>query len=137
MTKKLFNAIESESEEWDALVDDNFTIIGGEAIPMATYASLAAIQAAQPANQNDDGLATITDATAGKILVLSNGTVYRLIPVQASAIVTLTDNSTGTSDGDTIAAVTTFPTAADAIATLAAKVNALLAVMRTAGQLVP
>lgn len=45
------------------------------------------------------------------------------------AITTLTDSSGGTSGGNTIAAVTDFPSAANAVATLAAKLNAVLAAL--------
>ena len=45
----------------------------------------------------------------------------------------LTDSSTGTSGGQTISAVTTVATAANGIATLAAKVNAIEDVLLDAG----
>lgn len=44
-------------------------------------------------------------------------------------VVALTDSSTGTSGGNTIAAVSDVATAANAIATLAAKVNAIIAAL--------
>ncbi len=49
---------------------------------------------------------------------------------QADAVADLTDNSSGTSGGDTIAEVTDVASAANAIATLAAKFNATLAELR-------
>lgn len=52
---------------------------------------------------------------------------------QAVHAAALTDNSSGTSGGDTIAAVTDVATAADAIATLAAKLNAIIAAVEGVG----
>ena len=49
---------------------------------------------------------------------------------QVAALVSLTDNSTGTSGGNTIAAVSDVATAANAIATLAAKLNAVIAALK-------
>ena len=46
---------------------------------------------------------------------------------EIAALVALTDNSTGTSGGNTIAAVSDVATAANAIATFAAKLNAVIA----------
>lgn len=45
------------------------------------------------------------------------------------AITALTDSSTGTSGGNTIAAVTDVASAANAIATLSAKLNAVIAAL--------
>ena len=52
---------------------------------------------------------------------------------KAASVPNLTDNSGGTSDGNTIAAVTDNTTAANAVATLAAKINALQTALRNAG----
>lgn len=46
-----------------------------------------------------------------------------------TGVTALTDSSTGTSGGNTIAAVSDVATAANAIATLAAKVNAIIAAL--------
>lgn len=54
---------------------------------------------------------------------------------QAVAVPALTNNSGGTSGGNTIAAVTDVATANNAIATLAVKVNAILAALVAAGTL--
>lgn len=54
---------------------------------------------------------------------------------KAASVPNLTDNSGGTSGGDTIAAVTDVASAANAIATLAAKVDALQTALRNAGTL--
>jgi outer membrane murein-binding lipoprotein Lpp len=50
-----------------------------------------------------------------------------------AAVAALTNSSGGTSGGNTIAAVTDVPTAANAVATLAVKVNALIASLKAAG----
>lgn len=78
----------------------------GSVIPMASAASLPAA----------------TTSAAGAVL-------------KSTAVVNLTDNSTGTGTGSTIAAVTDVPTAASAIHILALKINELQAAMRVAGQL--
>lgn len=49
---------------------------------------------------------------------------------QVAALVSLTDSSAGTSGGNTIAAVSDVATAANAIATLAAKLNAVIAALK-------
>lgn len=54
-------------------------------------------------------------------------------PTPAAAVVALTDSSTGTSGGNTIAAVTDVATAANGIATLAAKLNALITAVNANG----
>lgn len=54
----------------------------------------------------------------------------QFVPSNVINIAALTDSSTGTSGGDTIGAVTDTASAANAIATLAAKVNALLAALK-------
>jgi len=65
-------------------------------------------------------------------IVFTSPSAHVVFGTQAAAVASLTDNSGGSSGGDTIAAVSDVSTAADAIATLAAKVNALLSSMRTA-----
>lgn len=54
-------------------------------------------------------------------------------PTPAAAVVVLTDNSTGTSAGNSIAAVTDVLTTANAVATLAAKLNAVIAAVNANG----
>lgn len=51
----------------------------------------------------------------------------------AAVVVPLTDNSTGASGGNTIAAVTDVASAANAVATLSAKVDAILVSLKAAG----
>lgn len=53
-----------------------------------------------------------------------------IAPANVADIAALTDSSTGTSGGNTIGAVSDVATAANAIATLAAKVNAILAALK-------
>lgn len=55
---------------------------------------------------------------------------------QGAAVTNLTDNSGGTSGGNTIAATTDQASTSNAVATLAAKVNAILVALRTAGIIV-
>lgn len=62
-------------------------------------------------------------------LLVDEITVSGTVNGALSTVLVLTDNSTGTSGGNTIAAVTDVATAANAIATLAAKVNAIINAM--------
>ncbi len=52
---------------------------------------------------------------------------------KSASITALTDNSGGTSGGNTIAVVSDTATTKNAVATLAAKVNAIIAALKTAG----
>lgn len=61
---------------------------------------------------------------------MSKGLPRSLSKSDIAALTALTDNSTGTSGGNTVAAVTDVATAANAIATLTAKVNAILAAVK-------
>jgi hypothetical protein len=56
---------------------------------------------------------------------------------QAATVAALTDSSGGTGGGNTIAVVTDNASAANAIATLAAKLNATLAALKAAGVMAP
>lgn len=62
-------------------------------------------------------------------LLVDEITVSGTVNGALSTVTVLTDNSTGTSGGNTIAAVTDVATAANAIATLAAKLNAIINAM--------
>lgn len=62
-------------------------------------------------------------------LLVDELTVSGTVNGALSTVTVLTDNSTGTSGGNTIAAVTDVATAANAIATLAAKLNAIINAM--------
>ena len=61
----------------------------------------------------------------GLISVVNTASANLLSGSAPYTLTTLTDNSTGTSGGYTIAAVTSYASAANAVATLAAQVNAL------------
>lgn len=54
---------------------------------------------------------------------LQASVLVSITPTVVSSLVALTDNSTGTSGGNTIGAVNDVATAANAVATLAAKMN--------------
>lgn len=72
--------------------------------------------------------------TAGYVEITPNPAIAsESAPTVAAAVVVLTDNSTGVSGGNTIAAVSDVATAANAIATLAAKLNAVIAAVNTNG----
>lgn len=89
----------------------------------------------QPAAGGASGTWSVVSGGSTKIraggvgLALFGGT-ERAQPARAGQ---LTDTSTGTSGGSTIAAVTSFPTAANAVATLAAKINAIEDKLSAAG----
>lgn len=106
-----------------------------------------ALVAITPVTLNEDGevgtygmpaLIKLSDLSTflGGNIALPAATVSTAGAVKEQAnLVALTDSSTGTSGGNTIAAVTDVATAANAIATLAAKLNAVIASQKTAGQM--
>lgn len=71
---------------------------------------------------------------AGYITIVPNPAVaVENPPTVATAVVALTDSSTGVSGGDTIGAISDIATAANAVATLAAKLNAVITALNTNG----
>lgn len=116
MTKRSYPPLQAGIEGWDALLSgawrDNL-----QGFPLPIYEPAGGLAANLPAaTQNDRGLAAVNNPTAGWVLALSNGTVYRLVPVQAAA---QADSAAGTLG----ALVTDF--------------NALLAKLRASGALAP
>jgi len=126
MARPSFDTIAATAEQWDAVVDANFDLIGATPVPIAVYANLAALPAA---SAYDDCLAVLADVDR---LVVSDNANWRVVPTEAATVANLVDNSTGTSGGNTIAAVTSIATAADAVATLAAKINQILTSLKNA-----
>lgn len=112
MAKRTYPQIQSTIEGWDGEAEawrDNLANF-----PIPIFEPTAGLFANLPAaNQNDRGLAAVNDPTAGWILVLSNGSSFRKIPVQAAA------------QADSVAAT---------LAALVIDFNALLAKRRTAGE---
>lgn len=129
MARPTPNTIESTGEGWDAMVDGNFDLCFVLPQPLGSYASLANLSATRAAASYAQCIAVVVSENR---VAFSDGSTWHLMPVRAAAVVNLTDSSGGTSGGNTIAAVTDVATAANAIATLAAKVNELMGVLRTA-----
>jgi len=78
--------------------------------------------------------AVIDAKAAGYISITPDPTVTSgTTPTPPATVVALTDNSSGTSGGNTIAAVSDNATAANAIATLAAKLNATISALNALG----
>ena len=128
MTRPTHTNIASWEASWDAAVDANFDLIFLTPFPVAQYAGSGAF----PAAADYDGCILHDSNNTGDLYV-SNGTSWVQIPHKVTdAIADLTDNSGGSSGGDTIAAVTDISSAADAVATLAAKLNDVLAKLRSA-----
>lgn len=132
MARPIPSDIEASGEGWDAFVDSNFDLCFVIPLPLGSYASLAALGSARAPNSHDRCIAVVVSENR---IAFSDGTNWLLIPIQGAAMVNLTDNSGGTSGGNTIAAVTDVATAANAIATLAAKLNALMNTLRTASSI--
>jgi hypothetical protein len=111
MAKKTYPAVNHGLEGWDTELDAWRTLL--QSSPLPIFRPTSGLFANLPtAAQNDDGIAVIADPTAGVILVLSNGSVWRRIPVQSAAQV------------DSVAAT---------VGALVTDFNALLAKFRTAG----
>jgi len=133
MAKKTYLRVDSAIEGWDAILGTNYTQMEDDPLPIGDFASFAGLPSAAA---NDEAIAIYDDASGtDKKLALSNGVSWFRIPLMAAANNDLTDSSGGTSGGDTISAVTDVATAANAIATLAAKLNSLQGKMRTARSL--
>ncbi len=113
MAKRTYPTVDHATESWDAELAawrDNLQLF-----PLPIFEPSGGAFASLPAaTQNDRGLAAVNDATAGWILVLSNGAAWRKIPVQAAA------------QSDSVAAD---------VATLKTDFNALLAKLRASGAL--
>lgn len=116
MAKPALKVIASGTEQWDAAITDNFGFVGTRPTVIAEFADLATLNAAYPANQNDRCIAAINDGTAGWVLVMSDGAAWKIIGKQAAA------------QADSVA---------PDVLTLKNDFNALLAKLRTAGQLAP
>lgn len=115
MAKRTYPQIDHAHESWDAALESWRDNLANAPLPI--YEPPGGAEGALPtATQNDRGVAAINDATAGWILVLSNGAAYRKIPVQAAA-------QANSAAGTVGALVTDF--------------NALLAKLRTSGALAP
>lgn len=158
MTKNTFVAVAAGDEAWDSGYEDWRDILATKHFPLYSVANIAALPAA---NQNDDGIGIVQvndDTTyTGPIVVVSDNptsNTWNKLAWQTATVAQMTDNSGGSSGGDTIAAITTpadspatadalrddlvanaLPEIRDAIATLAAKVNELQTAMKTAGSM--
>lgn len=119
MSKPTFSPIGilAAIEGWDGPVSDNFdalkTLLIDGPFPLKEYAIADTLPTA---SNYDRCIAARENATAGWLIALSNGTTFRLIPVQAAA------------QTDSVAAT---------VADLRTDFNALLAKLRTAGTIAP
>lgn len=104
MTKPIPNSIDSLNEGWDADIADNFGVIFDAPMPPKEVANMATLNADFPASAYDGCIAVITDATAGKIIVLSDGANWKKIGRQAANVASLTDNVAG-SAGSSLQAI--------------------------------
>ena len=155
MTKPTLPEVAAGDQSWDAQYETWRDVFNDQGYPLATYADFTAWDAVKAQREetlavveaNDDG-----DYT-GPVLVYGNdGTTTKKVAFQATEVADLTDNSGGSSGGDTIAAITdpadtpasadalrddlvanTIPEIKDAIATLAEKLNDHLAAQKDTG----
>ena len=127
MARPTHTNIASWEASWDAAVDANFDLIFLTPLPLAEYAGTGSFP---DADDYDNCL--VADSNNNGDIYISDGTNWVQIPHKTTSINSLTDNSGGSSGGDTIALVDDIASAADAVATLAAKVNDILAKLRTA-----
>lgn len=147
--------ISSLNQSWDADVDDDFSDLQGFLQP-GTSAGFPIPQflvaQTRPTDSNNDRCIIAKEQSAGVWrMELSSGSAWLVIPVEAATEAAITDNSGGTSGGNTIAAITnpadapatadalrddlvanTIPQIKNAVATIAAKYNSLLAKLKTA-----
>ena len=138
MTRPLNNDPKQGLQSWDADLRDDLRQLYRTPYPVPNgqfllqdgttegiaYTSVGAL----PSAGQHDGCIAAVEISNVWYLYFSNGTSWQRVVSRVGSIVdTLTDNSTGTSGGNTIGAVTDVASAADAIATLAAKLNAVIA----------
>lgn len=122
MSRPTQTTVSSGLESWDAAIDDNFTVWFDGPAPLYAAASQPA------AGSYDDCVMVDTDHHH---MVISDGSDWHIIPWEGDAVGDLFDSSGGTvGTPDDIEAVTDISSAADAIATLASKVNELLTALR-------
>lgn len=134
MTRPAFAPITSNVQGWDAPLNDDINILRLGPWPVyqaldSGLDSLSDLEFTYPAANFDRCLVWVNDATKGWRLAVSvpvSGTPTWLWLPKAALDVLLTDSSGGTSGGNTIAACTDVATLANAVATLAAKINSLL-----------
>lgn len=147
--------ISSLNQGWDGDVDDDFSDLQGFLQPGTTAGFPVPqflVADTRPTAGNNDRCIIAKEQSAGVWrFELSNGSSWLVIPIEAATEAAITDNSGGTSGGNTIAAITnpadapatadilrddlvanTIPTIKNAIATLAAKYNSLLTKLKTA-----
>jgi len=133
MAKPTYPEIVAGDESWDAQLESWRTILT-TGIPIPNYDDVASLPAVA---SYEDSLALAdvnNDADyVGKVAVLGIDGAWTKLANQCAEVAALVDNGGGSSGSGTIAAVTDVATAADAIATLAEQVNALLTAMKAAG----
>lgn len=95
-----------------------------------SVASVAITDVGADVYASDDNTFVLTQSTNTRVgtvaRFISSGVAIVEFDAVRSKIAELTDSSTGTSGGDTVGAVSDVATAANGIATLTAKVNALI-----------
>lgn len=145
MAKRTFNDISQGLEAWDADVDANFDT-SGRSFPIPLFEG-----STPAANQNDRGLMALNDGTAGWIMQLSDGSVWKKVGTQCADIGAFTDN-VGGAQSDTLDAIpdpadapatadalrddlvaNTLPQIRDAVSSLADAINDLRTNMRATG----
>lgn len=140
MTRPLNNDIVQGQQSWDGDLRDNLKSLFKTPLPVpngeyelsngSTEGSAYTSSAGLPSATLFDGCLAAVNQSGTWSLWTSNGTSWRrLVSSNNTDINALVDNSGGSSGGDTISAVTTVGEAADGIATLAAKVNAIISAL--------
>lgn len=129
-------ALEKADNAAGAAGDINVHLITRGRVQLAV-GSVAITDVGKPVYASDDNAFTLTSSTNSYV-----GRVVRFISTGVcivefdaargglSTLAVLTDSSTGTSGGDTIGAVSSTATAANGIATLGEKVNAIIKFLR-------
>jgi len=139
MTKKTYTRIVAGAQSWDADINANYDKAELTPIPIPEVPGAIATLAA--ANQNDRSLSFANEGgSIGWVLAFSNGTLWQMIPRRIiTAVPDLTNTTGGTANGSVVAVSGSGADATinDNFAELTVKLNALLAQMRIAAQLVP
>jgi len=124
MSRPSLTAITHDEQGWDSNINDNMDAIGTTPFAPGLYANTGAL----PNPGAYDGCIAAVGSSAPYEIYMSTGSAWvHMVTSDGTDVNSLTDNSGGSSGGDTIAAVSSVATAADAVATLAAKLNSVIA----------
>lgn len=133
MAKPATTDIDSEAQNWETTVNDNFGAFEDGPVPIYENAatSLAALETAKPAASYDRCLCFFNDSTLGWTLARSNGTAWKIIGIQAADVGAL--SITMPADTPATADALRDDLVANALAEIQSSINGLRTALQNAG----